>query len=190
MIIQPNEMLATAADVVSRLDDLNMPYMVTGSFAMSTYATARTTMDIDVVLEIAPDDAERFEAKFQPDYYVDATSIRRAHQRQSMFNMLDNRTGVKVDCIIRKHDKLQTERFTRRRRATLGGVNFWVIAKNDLILSKLSWAKDSHSELQFRDIRSLIESGVDEAAIMSAIRHEQLEEAWEAFEAWKIQASK
>jgi len=32
----------------------------------------------------------------------------------------------------------------------------WIIAPEDLILSKLVWAKDSRSELQFRDVRSII----------------------------------
>lgn len=53
-----NEMLATLGDVIGRLDDLKIPYMVTGSFAMSTYITARTTLDIDVVIEIGGVDSK------------------------------------------------------------------------------------------------------------------------------------
>jgi len=56
-MIESNEMLATLKDVAERLDDLGIEYMVTGSFAMSSYATARTTMDIDIVLEINSADA-------------------------------------------------------------------------------------------------------------------------------------
>jgi hypothetical protein len=190
MKLGTNEMLATLEDVVTRLDALKVPYMVTGSFAMSTYATARTTMDIDIVMEVASIDAAVFEAKFQGDYYVNAASIRRALEHQSMFNMLSNITGVKVDCIVRKDTRTEVERFGRRRLATLGGVQFWAITKEDLILSKLRWAKDSHSEMQFRDVDKLLESGVDETAIVDQARHEGLNQVWDAFEEWKIQAAK
>ena len=131
----------------------------------------------------------RFAAKFAPDYYVSAASIRRAEQHGSMFNMLDNLTGVNVDCIVRKSDKIEAEKFDRRRRATLGGVEFWVITKNDLILSKLRWAKDSHSEVQFRDIRTLTEAGVDEKQILDQVKTEGLMEVWKAFEEWKTHES-
>ncbi|HSI87993.1 MAG TPA: hypothetical protein VK918_02990 [Pyrinomonadaceae bacterium] len=81
-------------------------------------------------------------------------------------------------------------KFERRRRAAIGNVEFWVISKKDLIVSKLEWAKSTHSELQFRDIRNLIESGADEALIETAIAELRLSETWEAFEKWKIQAPK
>src|SRR5256885_12939766 len=124
-MINTNEMLATLEDVVARFDDLKIPYMVTGSFAMTTYVTARTTMDIDIVIEIAPVQAEIFESKFRPDYCVRTASIRRAHEHKSMFNMLSNLTGVKVDCILRKANRFESEKFKRRVHATPGGVQFW-----------------------------------------------------------------
>jgi hypothetical protein len=37
----------------------------------------------------------------------------------------------------------------------------WIAAKEDLILSKLIWARDSGSELQLRDVRNLLSSGAD-----------------------------
>jgi hypothetical protein len=32
----------------------------------------------------------------------------------------------------------------------------WLVAPEDLILSKLEWARDSRSELQLRDVRALL----------------------------------
>jgi len=34
----------------------------------------------------------------------------------------------------------------------------WFISPEDLVVSKLSWAKDSHSEMQLKDVRNLIET--------------------------------
>ena len=183
-------MIATLKDVVQRLVDLGIDYMVTGSFAMSVYATARTTMDIDVILVITGSDAERFERKFIGDYYVSAASIRRADENQSMFNILSNLNGVKVDCIVRKGNSFEVEKFRRRKRSKIGDLEFWVIGKEDLILSKLDWAKNSLSELQFRDVRNLCESGVDVDFLSVKIDQLGLNETWKEFERWKIQAAK
>ena len=48
------------------------------------------------------------------------------------------------------------EEFARRRRAQIGDVPMWVVSAEDLILSKLNWARDSRSEIQLRDVRSVI----------------------------------
>ena len=79
-----------------------------------------------------------FENRFTGDYYVDASSIIRADEHQSMFNIINNATLVKVDCMVKKNDPYEKEKFSRRRLSSIGGVEFWVIGKEDLILSKLS----------------------------------------------------
>jgi hypothetical protein len=39
----------------------------------------------------------------------------------------------------------------------------WIVSAEDLILSKLFWAKDSRSELQLKDVRQIIraQTGLD-----------------------------
>jgi hypothetical protein len=37
------------------------------------------------------------------------------------------------------------------------------VSKEDLIISKLVWAKDSHSEIQLSDVRNLLATGYDAA---------------------------
>jgi hypothetical protein len=37
--------------------------------------------------------------------------------------------------------------FNRRQRITVAGFQTWVVSREDLIISKLWWAKDSHSEM-------------------------------------------
>lgn len=183
-------MLETLRDVAERLNDLGINYMVTGSVAMSVYATARSTMDIDIVLEIDTEDASRFEKRFAGDYYVQSADILRAAGRQSMFNIINNSTLIKVDCIIRKNDQFEIEKFSRRRRSQIGKVDFWVISKEDLILSKLKWAADSYSERQFEDIRNILETGVDEAFVKDGISRAGLKEIWRAFEEWMIRVTR
>jgi len=49
--------------------------------------------------------------------------------------------------------------------ARLDGAGIGYMLKEDLILSKLFWARDSHSELQLRDVKNLVSTGCDRAYI-------------------------
>jgi hypothetical protein len=153
-------------DVSERLDRAGIPFMLTGSMAMSAYSEPRMTRDIDVVIEIGIEDVQRFVAAFQADYYVDADVIMRSLGREGMFNVIHQEWIFKVDCIVRKSGVFRATEFSRRRLMTIGDCETWVVSKEDLILSKLCWGKDSHSEYQGRDIRNLLTSGCDRAYVL------------------------
>ena len=40
-------------------------------------------------------------------------------------------------------------------------MKIWIVSKEDLIISKLYWARDSHSDLQLGDVKNLLKSGYD-----------------------------
>ncbi|MCZ2389871.1 MAG: hypothetical protein LC113_02205 [Acidobacteria bacterium] len=183
-------MIETLKDLVRRLDALQVSYMITGSFAMHAYATGRLTYDIDAVIEISNRDAAAFESMFLPDYYVDQLSIRRAIEHNSMFNVIDQRNGVKVDCIIKKPTETEIEKFARRQQSQIDDTRFWVISKEDLILSKLAWAKQSLSEKQFMDIRSLLAGDTDRSFLQRHVVLLGLQEIWAEYEKWKIRTEK
>jgi len=75
--------------------------------------------------------------------------------------MIHNEAFIKIDCIIRKASEYRQLEFGRRQQAEIQGVLVWLVSKEDLIISKLFWARDSHSELQLRDIKNLLASGYD-----------------------------
>jgi hypothetical protein len=41
-------------------------------------------------------------------------------------------------------------------------IDLWVISKEDLILSKLNWAKNTRSEQQMKDVANILRNGYDE----------------------------
>jgi len=156
-----NEQLEFVKQIASRLDSAGIPYMLTGSMAMGLYAVPRMTRDIDVVIECQPDDAATIAALFEADCYVDVESIREAATRQSTFNIIHNEWIIKADFIIRKDEEYRKVEFDRRRQFEIEGAPIWVVAPEDLILSKLKWARESDSELQQRDVQALVESVTD-----------------------------
>ena len=148
-------------DVSARLDGANIGYMLTGSMAMNYYAQPRMTRDIDVVVALRPADAARVVQLFSPDYYVSREAVDSSIANTSMFNLIHNESVIKVDCIVRKQTEYRLAEFNRRQRIKIEHFETWIVSKEDLILSKLFWAKDSHSELQLRDIKNLVSTGYD-----------------------------
>jgi hypothetical protein len=144
--------------VTTRLDGADIPYMITGSIAAGHYSQPRFTRDIDLVVELQPNDAARVTALFQDEFECDVAAIQQAISRRSMFNLIHADAIVKVDFIVRKNTPYRVEEFRRRRSVLIDGHSMWLVSPEDLILSKLLWAKDSHSELQLRDVRHTIAS--------------------------------
>lgn len=152
-------------DVSQRLDAAGIGYMLTGSMAMNYYAQPRMTRDIDVVMALRSADAESMVKLFSSDYYVSRDAMVSSIAQQSPFNLIHNESIIKVDCIVRKQTDYRLNEFNRRQRIKIQDFETWIVSKEDLILSKLFWAKDSHSELQLRDVANLVATGCDRAYI-------------------------
>ncbi len=156
--------LEVLRDVATRLERGAFDYMLTGSLAMSHYATPRMTRDIDLVVAIAVADLARLRGLFEPDYYV-PDGLDRMLAVPGMFNLVHLASVVKVALIVRKDNPFRRAEFDRRRRIDLGGFEVWVASKEDVLLSKLVWARDADSEQQRRDAINLLRSGVDDAYV-------------------------
>jgi hypothetical protein len=157
--------MTTELDVLHRvstgLTAQGLPFMLTGSFAMARYTTPRMTRDIDIVVALLPDSVDRLVQEFSTDFYVDAEAARAAVQSERLFNMMHLGSGIKVDLVIRKSSEFRRREFERRQRAMLGPVDTWIVSREDLILSKLVWARDAPSEVQYRDVKLLLDGAVD-----------------------------
>jgi hypothetical protein len=154
-------------DVSERLTSGGVAFMLTGSVAMNYYAQPRMTRDIDLVVNLSADQTDLVIRLFEDDYYIDRQAVANAIARRSIFNIIHNRTVIKLDFIVLKDDQYRHEEFERRRQITLGDFQTWIVSREDLILSKLYWARDSKSDLQLRDVWNLLSSDCDRAYLNS-----------------------
>jgi len=166
-------------DVSERLTSAGINFMVTGSVAMGYYAEPRMTRDIDLVVALTESDVGRVVRLFEQDYYIDERSVARAIARYSVFNIIHTEKVMKVDFIVLKRDDYQQEEFARRRFVTMGDVQTWILTREDLILSKMCWAKDSRSEMQLRDVRKLLAGDYDKGYVRSRAQTLGVEELLE-----------
>jgi hypothetical protein len=151
-----SEELEVLKEVAQRLEKAAIPYMITGSIAANFYTVPRLTRDIDIVVELLQGDVGRFIPLFDKDYYLEPQTVRQAVESKGMFNLIHDEFIIKIDFIVRKDTPYRRREFSRKKKVTVDGQDLFVVAPEDLILSKLEWAKDSRSEVQLNDVRNLL----------------------------------
>jgi hypothetical protein len=156
-----SEQLDVLKLVVEQLQGADIAYMISGSIALNYYAQPRLTRDIDIVVALGAEDAERVTNLFAVDFYIDADAVRSAIAQLGMFNIIHYDHVMKVDFIVRKNTPYRHEEFARRHAVDIDGMTMWLVTAEDLLLSKLVWAAESRSEMQLQDVRSLIRSVVE-----------------------------
>jgi len=153
-----SEELEVLKIVAERLEKAGISYMISGSVAANYYTIPRMTRDIDVVIELEQGDVEAFVGLFESDFYLSREVIKNEVSRRGMFNLIHNRHVIKIDFIIRKSSAYQQSAFSRRKQVLIEQCPVWFVTAEDLVVSKLLWAKDSHSEIQLKDVANLMQT--------------------------------
>ena len=144
-----------------KLSKLNINYMISGSVALNYYSEPRMTRDIDIVIEIEKENVEKFYQSFKNDFYIDKDMIYDAIVNKSMFNLISLKSIIKIDFIIKKNEEYRILEFNRRHKIKTDETELYIVSIEDLIISKLFWAKDTLSEIQLNDVIKLMSNRID-----------------------------
>ena len=143
--------------IINVLDINEIPYMLSGSLAMSIYIVPRSTRDFDFVIHLEPKNIFAFVENFKEGYYCDKDSVIDAVNRRSIFNIIDNESGYKADFMILKEEEYRIEEFNRRVKIDFFSKNIFIVSAEDLLLSKIIWIQELQSYIQMDDIKNLSE---------------------------------
>jgi hypothetical protein len=161
----------------------SVPYMLTGSFASSYYGFLRATHDVDMVISPTIQSlrqlVENLNAK---GYYADLQAALLAHREHSMFNAIDNETGWKIDFMFCKPTTYAREAFQRRKEVTFQQNLMFVSTAEDLLVSKLEWAKMGESARQIEDVAAVLKkqrNAVDFAYIEKWVKELEISSQWD-----------
>jgi hypothetical protein len=103
--------------VVEVLEEQAVTYLLVGSLASGVYGEPRLTHDIDVVIELQPDQVAKLcEAFPPPEYNVSEKAAREAIAAAGQFNVIHPTSGNKIDFIIARRDAWGRSQVRRRRR--------------------------------------------------------------------------
>jgi hypothetical protein len=140
------------------LETAAIPYFVTGSFASSAHGIPRSTNDIDIVIAPSTQQLDSLLKQFpEANFAIDREDAFDALSRKSMFNVVDYATMWKIDFIIRQPTPFDGSRFSRRGMVDIAGVMLYTASPEDILITKLWWAKLSESDLQIKDAAGIIQ---------------------------------
>ncbi|MDP2943842.1 MAG: hypothetical protein Q8N49_01005 [Candidatus Omnitrophota bacterium] len=147
------------AYVVDVLEKLEVNYMITGSVASMAYGEPRLTLDMDIVIDLSGELAEKFYHKFpSPDYYADLDSMLAAIKEADYFNIIHIPSGSKVDFYQIKKDIFSQDAFNRRHKEAFDEIRLASFSSpEDVIINKLLFYKEGKSEKHIRDIKSILQ---------------------------------
>jgi hypothetical protein len=150
--------------VVSVLERLAIPYFVTGSTVTIFYGEPRFTNDIDIVADLAPEVVEEFCRHFpEVSFYVSTETAHEAVRRQTMFNIIQPHTGLKIDVIVPSPSSFNQSRFARVKRVRAGeDWDAWFASPEDAILKKMEFHRAGGSDKHLRDIAGVLRTSGDE----------------------------
>lgn len=149
------ELAETLAALHRAFDALGIEWAVGGSLASAAYGEPRATNDVDVIATLSEDAARRLATILGPDFYCSAEAAVEAAQRRDSFNIIDQRSFLKVDVFVPPAGPLGVGQLARRRRLVLvGAVEVPVLGPEDVVLQKLRWYRmgGGVSERQWRDL--------------------------------------
>jgi len=174
---------AMLSRVARALHTAQVPYMLTGSVASSAHGKPRSTRDIDIVIAPTSEQLHDLIRQFpNSEYYADEQQAFQALASRSQFNVIDIATGWKVDFIIAKASEYARSAMSRRKQLEIEGNVMWVVSAEDIILSKMEWAKRSGgSDRQIVDAADVVRSQgttLDKAYIEHWAKQLGLQQEW------------
>jgi len=170
---------------VSRLEKLEMPYVVTGAVASIIYGEPRLTNDVDLIMMMKTEDIERFVQAFpSTEFYCPPAEVLKIEIRRPQrghFNLIHHDTGTKADIYLAGEDELHRWALSKRRDMVVEGERVRVAPPEYVIVRKLEYYREGGSEKHLRDIAGMVELSSDEIdfrVLEEFVQRYRLEKEW------------
>jgi hypothetical protein len=140
------------------LEAEGVPHMIVGSLSSMFYGVSRSTKDADIVVELGDVPIDRIARQVAPPIILD---------RQMTFESVTGTTryifnvpeiAFKIEIFLLSHDPHDQQRFARRQCVYLPHLNREgsVPQPEDVIITKLRWARDSARGKDRDDVKDVI----------------------------------
>jgi hypothetical protein len=151
-------LLDVIAATVPVLDSVGVPYAITGSVASSVHGEPCVSADVDLVVRMTPQQAERVARDLPERFYRSVDALCDAATNCSIANLVDTVTGLKVDLSVLSATSFHQRVFERREAIALGpnAPAFQFVSPEDIVLMKLVWRKDSRSQKQWENALGVV----------------------------------
>ena len=142
--------------MIDALEAAQVPYVLVGAYACNVYGVPRATKDADIVVQLKPESIaelcthldQRFRLEPQMSFEsVTATSRHIVHVAGMSFD-------IELFCV--GDDPHDRERFARRQTVSQWNRRVYVLAAEDVVVTKLRWAHHAGRAKDADDARNVI----------------------------------
>lgn len=151
--MEPDQAVAA---VIDALDALGVEYMVVGSLSSNFYGVPRSTEDADIVVELSRTSLKELAAKLGPEFRLDPQTSFETVTMTIRHVLRVPSIGFSVELFELSDDAHDRERFQRRRTVPLHGRSVVLPSPEDVIVTKLFWAKTRGHPKDREDVRDVI----------------------------------
>jgi hypothetical protein len=146
---------------LSRLNEIHVTYIITGSVASILYGEPRLTHDIDLVIELNANDAHKISTVFPEDEFycppIEVIKLETRRPYRGHFNIIHHASGFKADIYLSGKDELHKWAISKKRNYELGNEEIWVAPPEYVILRKLEYYREGKSDKHLNDIKNILE---------------------------------
>lgn len=138
--------------VLAILEDLALPYMVTGSYATNVFGLPRSTKDADLIVEAEASRIHEVLDRLAPPLRPDPQMLFETVTSSKRWIVRLDRSPFVIEIFLLNNHAFDRSRFTRRRRElVLPKVSAWLPTPEDVIVQKLRWVALARRAKDFED---------------------------------------
>ncbi len=143
--------------MVEALEQVGIPYAITGSIASSVHGEPFQSQDVDFAIQMTVDQARSLHQTLPQRFYRSPEHLEQVARMGGMANLIDTGTSLKVDLSVLRPGDFFATVLSRRVPASFahGGPTFYTVSPEDVILMKLDWRRDSKSQKQWENALSV-----------------------------------
>jgi len=143
--------------IVEHLDKHKVSYAITGSVASGMHGEPVQSQDVDIAIRMLPSQARALASSLPERFYRSAEHLEEVSKTGGMANLIDSKTGLKIDLSVLENTPYYNEVMARRVLMPFDplGPSYYVVTAEDIILMKLLWRRESKSEKQWSNALSV-----------------------------------
>jgi len=160
--------------------------MVTGSVASMLYGDPRLTNDVDIVVDITPEQDKQLSRVFpEAEFYAppeEIVQVEIARRHRGHFNIIHHASGFKADMYLAGADPLHEWAFARTKSVIVNGEPIVIAPPEYVIVRKLEFCREGGSEKHLSDVRTMLHASsemIDRAEIDRMVAERGLTMLWQ-----------
>lgn len=171
---------------VEPLNRLKIPYMISGAFAAILYGVPRFTHDVDIVIELQPEQIEGLTSAFpEEEYYVPPSEVIHAESirpARGHMNIIHHDSGFRADIYFAGDDPLQKWGLQNRALHDYKGIKVAIAPPEYVILKKLDYYREGGAGKHLADIRQMwrfVETSINRDFLEREVKRLNLQPIWQ-----------